>query len=136
MTSKTSKAEAPGKDEGPRSFARILEGINDGEAHRDLSDELFELVKKLQSEALSRDAEVKGELTFKLALKAGPHGRVQTTYEVKSKAPPRKTSAGIMFMTKAGNLSIENERQAVLPGIRAVGPARELDDDRAPAKEA
>lgn len=134
MTTKATKAEA--KDEGPRSFARILEGLNDGDAHRDLSDELFELVKKLQGEALARDTEVKGELMFKLALKAGPHGRVATTYEIKAKAPARKTSAGIMFMTKAGNLSLENERQPVLPGIRAVGPARELADDHAPAKEA
>lgn len=124
------------QEEGPRSFARVLEGLNDGEAHRDLSDELFELVNKLQDEALARDTEVKGELIFKVTLKVGPQGRAHTTYEVKSKAPPRKTSAGIMYVTKAGNLSAENERQPVLPGIRAVGPARELDEDRAPAKEA
>lgn len=124
------------REEGPRAFARTLEALNDGEAHRDLSDELFELVKHLQSEALNRDSEVKGELTFKLALKVGPAGRASTTYEIKTKRPPRKTSTGIMYLTKAGNLSAENERQPVLPGIRAVGPARELDEDRAPAKEA
>jgi hypothetical protein len=124
------------REEGPRAFARVLEQLNDGEAHRDLSAELFELVGKLQDEALARDSEVKGELSLKLVFKAGPHGRVETTYEVKSTAPPRKTSRGIMYMTKAGNLSVENERQPVLPGIRAVGPARELDEDRAPAKEA
>lgn len=129
-------APEPPKDEGPRSFARILEGLNDGDAHRDVSDELFDLVKHLKTEALARDAEVKGELNFKITLKVGPQGRASTTYEVKSKKPPRKTSAGIMYVTKGGNLSIENERQTALPGIRAVGPARELDDDHAPAKEA
>ena len=69
--------------------------------------------------------EVKGEFTFKLSRsKAGRTGACRRPYEVKTKAPLRKTSAGIMFMTKAGNLSVENERQPVLPGIRAVGPAR------------
>lgn len=124
------------KEEGPRSFARIIEQLNEGDAHRDLSDELHKLVLKLQDEAYARDAEVKGELTFKLVLKAGPHGRVSTLYEVKSKAPPRKTSAGMMFLTKGGNLSVENERQVALPGIRAVAPAREVGTDTAPAKEA
>jgi hypothetical protein len=122
----TRKNETTTHEEGPRAFARVLEGLNDGEAHRDLSEERFELVGKLQNEALARDAEVKGELTFKLKLKADARGRVHTSYEVKTSPPARKTSAGIMYMTKAGNLSVENERQPVLPGIRAVGPAREI----------
>lgn len=46
------------KDEGPRSFSHILTGLNDGEAHRDLSNELFELVKKLVTEARNRDTEI------------------------------------------------------------------------------
>jgi hypothetical protein len=113
--------------EGPRSFARFIEALGQGDAHRQISDELFALGNSLQDESLARDVKVKGELTIKLKFVAHPNGMVATDYEVKRKDPTKSTTPGVMWLTKGGNLSSENVRQPELPGIR---PApRAADDD-------
>jgi hypothetical protein len=42
------------KEEGPRSFARFLENVGEGDFHQDASDALFDLGKSIQDLALQR----------------------------------------------------------------------------------
>lgn len=112
--------------EGPRSFARFIESLADGAANSQLSEELFELARKLQNEAQMRDVAVKGELTLKIKLSADPMGMVGVLYDVKRKDPTRPTRVGVMWLTKGGNLSAQNPRQPELPNIRQVKAREEV----------
>lgn len=108
------------KDEGPRSFARFIESLADGAACSELSEELFGLSNKLQDESLARNTPVKGELTLKIKLAADPRGMVAIHYDVKRKDPVRPTSAGVMWLTKGGNLTAQNPKQLELGALRQV----------------
>jgi hypothetical protein len=107
------------KEEGPRSFAVFLRQLAENRADAEISQELHDLVKLGRHESLARDAKVKGELSLKLKFDFAPNGVVGVTYEVKVKAPPKKTSSGHMFVTDGGNLSPKDERQLDL-GLRDV----------------
>lgn len=113
------------EEEGPRSFARFIEDVADGDAHAQLSEELFELAGKLQSEALSRDAKIKGSLSLMLKLEAQPNGMVTIAYDIKRKDPAKRTSQGVCWLTGGGNLTHKNPRQEELPHMREVKPGRE-----------
>ena len=108
------------KEEGPRSFGVMISGLADGRANSQISEALHDLVKAGNAEALARDADVNGELTLKLKLKFTPRGIVGLAYDVKSKAPPKRTASAHMFVTEGGNLSPQDERQPELPNLRAV----------------
>lgn len=122
----------PAENEGPRSFARFIEALGEGDVHAELSQELFELGRKLLSQARARMANVKGTLVLKLKFDADPKGVVDIEHSVEVKVPKPRRAAATMWLTKGGNLSPENQRQQVLPGIREVtAPAaapRELED--------
>lgn len=119
--------------EGPRAFARFVEALGQGDAHREMSEELHILGNRLQDEALGRDRKVKGELVVTFKFTAHPNGMVATDYVIKRKDPTKSTTPGVMWLTKGGNLSPENVRQPELPGIREVRPAHddvhEIDGD-------
>lgn len=121
------------KEEGPRSFATLLSQLAEGRALPEMSEEFHNLVKQGNAEALAREANMKGEFTLKLKLEFTPRGIVGIAYEVKAKAPPKKTSSGHMFVTDGGNLSPKDERQLDL-GLRAV--SAESDELRAVHAEA
>lgn len=122
------------KQEGPRSFARFLEQLGDGDVHQELSDELYELGRQLLTQARARLQEVKGTLTLKLKFKADPKGVVDIDHVVEVKVPKPKRAAATMFLTKGGNLSVENPRQPLLPGIREVAlPAETVREVDAPS---
>lgn len=129
------------RDEGPRSAARFIEQAADGSLHAHLSAELFALTSRLQEEATNRDADVSGEISLKLRLKAQPNGMVHLGYEVTRKDPRPKTRTGVMWLTDGGNLSPSNPRQAELPHIREVitggggAPARDVGQARGAGKE-
>lgn len=116
------------KEEGPRSFGVMISGLADGRANAQISEELHELVKAGNAEALAREADVSGELTLKLKLKFTARGIVGLTYDVKTKKPSKRTASAHMFVTDGGNLSARDERQQELPGLREV--PRERDELR------
>lgn len=118
--------ESP-RHEGPRSFARFLEGLGDGDAVNELSEQLFELTGKLQDEALARGDKVAGMLTFKLAISADPRGNVGMVYDVEIKKPKPKRVPAIGWLTKGGNVTFEHPKQIKLP-LREVSAGAESMD--------
>lgn len=108
------------KEEGPRSFAHFMAVLAGGKASVQVSEDLHVLLKALQDESLTRDANVKGSLTLILKFEAAPNGVVGIGFDVKTKLPPKRTATGHMFFTEDGNLSVQDERQPELPGLREV----------------
>ena len=119
--------------EGPRSFAKLVTELGDGECQIELSKALHELVQQLREEALRRGPQgvSKAALTLTLALTAEARGVVTVAYEVKAKPPARLTTATTYWVTKGGNLSAENPRQANLPLHEVEAPrVHEIEDVR------
>lgn len=108
------------KAEGPRSFARFIEALGEGDVHSELSEELFELGRQLLAQSRARNASIKGTLTLKLKFVASAKGVVDIEHAIETKVPRPKSAGSTMWLTKAGNLSPENTRQQTLPGIREV----------------
>jgi hypothetical protein len=111
-------------EEGPRSFLHFLEDLGQGDAARELSEELFELGGRLAHESSAREAKVKGELTLKITFSVEKNGLVTTNYEIKRKDPKRSTTPGVSWLTAGGNFADRDPRQAELPGLREVPGGR------------
>jgi hypothetical protein len=103
------------RGEGPRHFARFLEGLGDGDAVNELSEQLFKLTTKLQDESLARGDKVAGMLTFKLAISADPRGNVGMVYDIELKEPKPKRVPAIGWLTKGGNVTFEHPKQLKMP---------------------
>lgn len=101
--------------EGPRSFGVFLHALADGEAMAACSNELHKLVSVLQDESLEQNAELKGELRLTIKVTADPKGHVAVSYDLATKEPKPVRSSSIMWITKGGNLTVENPRQQKLP---------------------
>lgn len=119
--------EEKDQSEGPRSFATFVTTLAEGEAEQELSYQLHELMKRCQEEAHMRGDKVKGTLTLSVRFIVEPKGFVGIGYDVATKAPKRKTSPGVFYLTRGGNLSLENQRQQKLP-LREVGGKSEMRD--------
>lgn len=111
---------AADKPEGPRAFARFIEQLGEGDVHAELSEELYQLGKTLLAQSRARDTNVKGTLILKLKFDANPKGLVDIEHSIDVKVPKPKRAGAAMWLTKGGNLSPENQRQPLLPGIREV----------------
>lgn len=116
-------------EEGPRSFAHQIATMCNGETNIEASQELHDLLLALRAEALARRKKVKGEFKLVFAIEVNDDDVVTISPSIKSKAPEPRRSGSIWWLTPGGNLTPENPRQAVLPGIREVPrPAvREVD---------
>ncbi|MGW8286200.1 MAG: hypothetical protein ACWGPR_10830 [Candidatus Deferrimicrobiaceae bacterium] len=101
--------------EGPRSFGVFLNGLADGEAMAACSHDLHELVQKLQEESVAQNKDLRGELKLSIQLIADPKGFVAVGYDIATKAPKPQRSGSMMWITRGGNLSLENPRQQKLP---------------------
>lgn len=113
-------------DEGTRSFAFLLQQIGDGTLHGQASDELRRVVSELSALAQRVDAKVKGGLTIKLSLSAKPNGTVEVDGVVEAKLPkPRAAGQSVFWISKGGNLSVDNPRQQRLPLREVTPPPRE-----------
>jgi hypothetical protein len=109
-----------GKEEGARSFAHFVQHVGEGEPHAEISEQLHELVKSLQSESVGGDRVVKGSLTLTFNLTMKPSGFVEVKHDVKVKKPTRVRTEAVMYVTAGGNLALENQKQQGLP-FREVG---------------
>lgn len=105
------------KQEGPRSFARFIETLADGNAHADMGSELFELIKNTQVQAKLRGQTLKASMTVSLKFNVAPLGTVGVSYDVSTVEPKRQRLGDTLFITKNGNLSKQDERQSTLPGL-------------------
>lgn len=123
--SKTTTTTEPTKEEGPRSFAKFIHDLADGECESETSYELHELMKRCQEEAAARGVKVKGSLTFKINFNVEQSAKqsiVQIGYEVTAKAPKRRTSPATFWLTKNGNLTAHNPAQQKLALREVTGP--------------
>jgi len=116
------------KEEGPRSFISFLGTIADGEAEAELSYQLHELTKRMQEEAVTRGEYVKGSLSLNIKMTVSNLGHAIIGYEVATKQPKRKTSGAAFWLTKGGNLTVDNPKQQKLV-LREVKSPREAARD-------
>jgi hypothetical protein len=109
-------------DEGPRSFTRSLEAMNDGILVHELSLEQFKLLKLLFADAQEAGpgGDAKGELILKLKYKVGNDQTVDIVPEIQRKEPKKRRNATTAWCTQAGNISWEFPRQETLPNVSLV----------------
>lgn len=103
------------KLEGPRAFARFIENVGYGQAHTDLSVEMQELGRELYAMAMHMHSPQKGKLTLELAFTVDPDCGVAVRYQIKTKRPDRQRPGSVFWVTKHGNLTVEDPRQQKLP---------------------
>jgi hypothetical protein len=115
-------------ENGARGFAVILQQINEGTLHAELSEELQRLSKVLEAHA-NETGKAKGTLTLKLALEVDHLGVARIFPEVVVKEPKPLRGAAVFWLDKASNLLPENPKQTKLP-LREVPkrdePARDI----------
>jgi hypothetical protein len=121
-------ATADPKQEGPRSFARFLEGVGEGDCVREASELLFELNNKLQDEALARSDKVVGEFVLKIKMSCDHKGNVVMVHDIDIKKPKPKRLGSIGWMTKGGNVTFVHPKQTTLP-LREVDAPRQQQID-------
>lgn len=118
-------------NEGPRSFTRSLEAMQDGVLVHELSLEQFKLLKQLfaQAQEMGPGGKAKGELTLKLKFEVGNDQTVDIVPEINTKEPKKLRNSTTAWVTAAGNISWEFPRQETLPNVSLVGtrnPGRTL----------
>lgn len=114
MSTKKDPSTLP-TEEGPRSFARLLEQIGEGDLEIELAAKMFELVAQCRGFADRYSREGKGTLTLVLNVAALGNGTVTVAGDIKTKTPTAKRAGSVFFLTAGGNLSVENPRQQKLP---------------------
>lgn len=108
--------ETEQQNEGHRSFSKLIAELGDGEAHVELSRALNHLCSKLRREAQQQCKDQRGELSLKLTLVTSPDTMTFAIgYEVKVKEPSPRRPGSVYWLTKGGNLTVENPRQQALP---------------------
>lgn len=119
--------EPSSKEEGPRAFAVFLQEISEGDFHSELSAELQDTMKQLDTLAQAY-GKAKGVLTLKFTLSVNNKGVVIVAPEVAVKLPKRMPEASPFYLTQGGNLSKKSQRQQELP-LRDVGGGRDMGRD-------
>lgn len=126
-------------ENGPRSFAVLLQKIADGDAHTQLSEDLQALIKVMTVRARDQVKAVAGSLTFTLKLVCDEMGTLDVGYKIARSEPQPKRPRTIFWADKNGNMTEKNPRQIDpdprvprrrrLPGWRAPAlPRRERED--------
>lgn len=119
------REDADQPSEGPRSFTRMLEALNDGVLVHELSLEQFKLLKRMFSDAQAAGAgaTIKGELTLTLKYEVGNDQTVDIIPDIKLKEPKKRRNNTTAWVTAAGNVSFSFPRQETLPSVSLVGQA-------------
>jgi hypothetical protein len=96
------------------TFDELIQELDSGMANTELSREMRDMIKTLQSRSLEV-GKAKGEISVKLKFAAENNGRVDVSYEATVKRPgPRKVSE-TRWIGEKGNLSESDPRQSSLP---------------------
>jgi hypothetical protein len=115
--------ESSALKEPPRLFAQVLDQLEDGELHRELSQKLQEMNNELGSHAAQNGA-AKGELILKLKFAHDRNGVVEVTSDLAIKMPKTARARSVAWLAPSGNLLPENPKQTKLP-LRSVGEGTE-----------
>lgn len=118
---------------GPRAFAVLLQQIADGDAHKQLSEDLQALIKVMTVRSREQCKTVAGALTFTLKLACDESGTLDLAYVIKRTEPQPKRARTVFWADKHGNMTAQNPKQIEL-GLRDVSSKR--NDTREPAAPA
>lgn len=108
-----------------KAFAHILQQLEDGQLHHDLTEAIPELIAALHEAAIENGGTAKGALTLKLAFKL-EGGVLQIDSGYALKLPEHKRLRTITWVTEANGISFSNPRQLGLPGVRDVSSRRKI----------
>lgn len=114
-----------------RSFALLLQGLEDGQVLQDLTDKTSELSLKLLKHA-EQVSKAKGEIVLKLKFNADATS-VEIVADIAVKEPKMLRTRTLAWFNKDGSLSGQNPKQQLLP-LREVPAAKET--KQAPAEDA
>lgn len=116
------------KDPEIRSFALLLQGLEDGDLQSELTAKLKKLTLELVKQA-SAAGKAKGALTLKLKLIADNGGTVSIDGDVIIVEPKPLRSRTMMWVDKGGVLLAANPKQTLLPlkEVPAPKPTREVE---------
>lgn len=120
----------------PRAFAEFLLKVADGDAHEQLSQDLFELSKVIVAQSRAQVKAVKGSLTLKINL-VGDGNVLDVSYEIDRKEPKPRRPTSVFWVDKFGNFAEHDPKQTEL-GFREVGrtrAAREAAEDTGAPRE-
>lgn len=120
----------------PKAFADFLLKVADGDAHEQLSQDLFELSKVIVAQSRAQVKPVKGSLTLKISL-VGDGNVLDVSYEIDRKEPKARRPKSVFWVDKFGNFVEHDPKQTEL-GFREVGRtrgAREANDDAGAPRE-
>lgn len=109
--------ESPDDDVQTRPFADLLQSLNKGRVHSELSDQLQQLV------AAVRETGKKGSISLTLTIAPVPKsdGLYDVADNVVMKAPRPARKSSFFYATDEANLVRNNPNQDELPGLRGVG---------------
>ena len=114
---------------GPRSFAVFVHDLADGDANRELSEELHELIQGLAKDAYARNAKSKGKLITKFDVSVDPRGVVTIGWDVETREPKPPRTGGVMWLDGKGHLTAQNPKQQKLPLVEVNKTQRFADFD-------
>lgn len=104
------------------TFQQFVAAVEDGELHRDLSDQLVEIVAALENHVRDVGGKPVATLDIKLSFKLDD-GLIEVRADYKAKMPKTSRAKSIFWATPENHLSRRNPRQQELP-LRSVEDGR------------
>lgn len=111
------------RDEGARSFALLLQHIDDGALHAELSETVQATCKQLATLVDSLGSDQKASITLKIDLLYCRNGMLIIKGNVDDKTPKMPHAPTVAWLSKNNNVVFENPRQQKLP-LREVPVSR------------
>lgn len=111
----TGKALPESNPDAAKTFAQLVQFLEDGDLHKELSDKLQEIHNGLRDHALAFGGKPKGQLALKLDFKLDA-GVFEIVASVSTKLPEAPRGRTVAWATETGHFSASNPRQLGLFG--------------------
>lgn len=115
--------------EGPRSFARMLEEVADGDLQADVSVATHRLVSQLQEMARETGIDASGSITLRLDFTVDPKRNIEITGGITTKAPSAPKRTANYWVSPGGNVAFEPPSKDRKGPVREVGRNHEAPRD-------
>lgn len=112
-------------EETSRSFPSLIATLEDGELSNDLSEQVRDIVARLNDVVAAQGGTPKGSLVLKIDFKLDS-GVIETKADVKVTMPKQVRRKTVMYATPGNHLSRKNPKQQELP-FRDVNAGRDAD---------